>query len=47
MTSVRVVPRYVDYLWYPILVKMGGYHRIVEMQGINVNEWNDMVRNQK
>jgi len=47
MTSIRVVPRYTDHLWYPILIKMAGYHRIVEMQGIRVNEWNDMVRNQK
>ena len=46
MTSIRVIPRYVDHLWYPILVKMAGYHRIVEMQGRSVNEWNDMVRNQ-
>jgi hypothetical protein len=47
MTSVRVIPRLVDHLWYPILVKIAGYHRIVEMQGRSVNEWNDMVRNQK
>jgi hypothetical protein len=47
MTSVRVITRYVDHLWYPILVKTAGYHRIVEMQGKGVNEWNDMVRNQK
>jgi hypothetical protein len=43
MTSVRVIPRYVNHLWYPILVKMDGYHSIVEMQGKSVNEWNDMV----
>ena len=46
MTSIRVIPRYVDHLWYPILVKMAGYHCIVEMQGRKVNEWNDMVRQQ-
>jgi hypothetical protein len=46
MTSIRVIPRYVDHLWYPILVKMAGYHHIVEMQGRKVNEWNDMVRQQ-
>ena len=40
---IRVIPRYIDHLWYPILVKMAGYHRIVEMQGREVNAWNDMV----
>jgi hypothetical protein len=44
--TVRIIPRYVDHLWYPILVKMGGGHRIVEMQGRKVNEWNDMVEEQ-
>ena len=43
MTTFRKIPRYVNHLWYPILVKMDGYHRIVEMQGKSVNEWNDMV----
>lgn len=46
MTSVRIIPRYVDHLWYPILVKIAGYHRIVEMQGREVNAWNDMGRHQ-
>ena len=45
--TIRVIPRYVDHLWYPILVKMGGGHRIVEMQGRKVNEWNDMVQKQQ
>ena len=45
MTSIRLIPRYVDHLWYPILIPMGGYCRIVEMQGKEVNAWNDMVRN--
>jgi hypothetical protein len=44
--SFKIIPRYVDHLWYPILVKMGGYHRIVEMQGKSVNAWNDRVRKQ-
>lgn len=44
--TVRVIPRYIDHLWYPILVKIAGYHRIVEMQGKEVNAWNDMVRKQ-
>ena len=44
--TVRIIPRYVDHLWYPILVKMGGGHKIVEMQGRKVNEWNDMVEEQ-
>ena len=42
--TVRIIPRYVDHLWYPILVKMGGGHKIVELQGREVNAWNDMVR---
>lgn len=44
--TIRIIPRYVDHLWYPILVKMSGGHKIVEMQGCKVNEWNDMVRKQ-
>ena len=46
MTTIRLVPIYVDHLWYPILVKLAGYYEIVEMQGIKVNEWNNMLRNQ-
>jgi len=45
MTSVRTIPRYIDHLWYPILVKITGYNRIIEMQGRTVNEWNDKIRN--
>ena len=44
---IRVIPRYVDHLWYPILVKMNGYCQIVEMQGKDVNAWNDMVASQR
>lgn len=44
--TFRIIPRYEDHLWYPILVKLGGGHRIVEMQGKKVNEWNDMVAEQ-
>lgn len=44
--TYRPVPRLVDHLWYPILVKMGGGHKIVELQGKEVNAWNDMVREQ-
>jgi hypothetical protein len=48
MTSIRIIPRYVDHLWYPIIVKSSaGGTRIMEMQGKSVNDWNDMVRNQK
>ena len=43
MTSIRIIPRYVDHLWYPILVKMGGGYMIVEMQGRNANSWNDAL----
>ena len=43
--SFRNVPRYEDHLWYPILVKFPscGYNHIIEMQGKEINEWNDMV----
>ena len=44
--TIKIIPRYVDHLWYPILVRMGGGHRIVEMQGKQVNQWNDMVAEQ-
>ncbi len=44
--QVKPIPRYVDHLWYPILVKVGGGHVIRELQGKGVNEWNDMVRKQ-
>ena len=40
---IKITPRYEDHLWYPILVKFAGYHHIIEMQGKEVNEWNDMV----
>lgn len=45
---IEVIPRYADNLWYPILVKIqgAGYHKIVEMQGKEVNAWNDMVKEQ-
>ncbi len=44
--SFRPIPRYEDHLWYPILVKVGGGHVIRELQGREVNAWNDMVRQQ-
>ncbi len=44
--TIRIIPRYEDHLWYPILVKMSGCHQIMEMQGKQVNAWNDMVRQQ-
>ncbi len=44
--TFRIVPRYEDHLWYPILVKVAGGHVIRELQGKSVNEWNDMVRRQ-
>jgi hypothetical protein len=45
----RIIPRYVDHLWYPILCRgLGSGHcRIVEMQGKEVNAWNDYVRSQR
>ena len=46
--TFKVVPRYENDLWYPILVKIpnSSNHMIVEMRGKEVNEWNDMVRRQ-
>ena len=44
--TFKLIERYEDHLWYPIIVKIGGERRIVEMQGIEVNRWNDMVRQQ-
>lgn len=36
--TVKIIPRYVDHLWYPILmVPFSGANRIVEMQGKEVN----------
>ena len=42
--TIRAIPRYEDNLWYPILIKPHGVIR--EMQGKEVNAWNDMVREQ-
>ena len=39
--QVRIIPRYENNKTYPILVKMGGDYRIVEMLGSAVNQWND------
>lgn len=45
---IKIIPRYEDHLWYPILVKFPGCgnQHIIEMQGKEVNAWNDMVRKQ-
>ena len=41
MTSIRIIPKYTDNLWYPIVVKSSaGGTRIVEMLGKEVNEHN-------
>ena len=42
MTSVRPRQVYEDNKTYPILVKMSGYHRIVEMSGKQANKENGM-----
>lgn len=44
---IKTTPRYVDHLWYPILVKVGGINKIVEMQGREVNAWNDLIQLQR
>jgi hypothetical protein len=42
--TFRMIPRLVDHLWYPILVKASGGGCVIrEMQGKEVNAWNDMV----
>lgn len=43
MTVSKPVQQFKDNLWYPILVPMGGYNRIVEMLGKNINEHNNRV----
>jgi hypothetical protein len=40
---IKIYERYKDDLWYPILTKIGGYNRIVEMQGKEVNAHNDSL----
>ena len=40
---IRLIPQYVDHLWYPILVRLGGYCQIVEMQGKDANRWNSTL----
>ena len=42
MTSIRHRQVYEDNRTYPILVKMSGYHRIVEMSGKQANKENGM-----
>jgi hypothetical protein len=41
---IRIIPRYNNHLWYPILVKLGGGYKIVEMQGKTANDWNDSIQ---
>lgn len=38
--DICIIPIYDDNKTYPILVKLGGYHRIVEMSGREANNWN-------
>lgn len=47
--QIKPIPRLIDHLWYPILVRVRGSNhcRIVEMQGCEVNAWNEYVRSQK
>ncbi len=47
MTSVRPRKIYEDNKTYPILVKMGGYHRIVEMSGKQANKDTGMIDMEK
>lgn len=43
MTSIRIIKRYEDNKTYPILVRMNGGYRIVEMLGSIANAWNDAI----
>ncbi len=47
--QIKPIPRLIDHLWYPILVRVRGSNhcRIVEMQGCEVNAWNEYVRSQR
>jgi hypothetical protein len=40
---LKIQERYKDHLYYPILVKIDGYTLIVEMQGKDVNAYNDSL----
>jgi len=42
--NLKIHENYEPNKTYPILVKLGGGHRIVEMEGYKVNEHNRMVR---
>ena len=44
MTSVRIHPVYEDNKTYPILVKMGGGYKIVEMTGAQANKDNGISK---
>lgn len=41
---IKLPPIYEDNKTYPILVKLGGGYRIVEMLGRVVNEYNNQLR---
>ncbi len=41
--KVRIIQRYEDNKTYPILVRIGGGYRIVEMLGKTANNWNDAI----
>ena len=41
--AIRIVERFKDNLWYPIVVKTEKGTEIVEMLGKEANDWNDML----
>lgn len=41
--AIRIVERFKDNLWYPIVVKTENGNKIVEMLGKEANDWNDML----
>jgi hypothetical protein len=40
---IRPRPKYEDHKMYPILVPIGGYNRIVEMLGRDINAYNQAI----
>lgn len=42
--SIRNHGPYENHLWYPIVFTVNGVSRIVEMQGCEVNAWNEYAR---
>lgn len=46
LITAKIIPVYESNKTYPILVKIGGSYKIVEMLGKVVNEYNDSIKNE-